>query len=59
MGAMLDACRDCGSGLTCIDTHDIGPEYALTLRLWRTAWEQRQQEVIQLGYSERFWRKYR
>lgn len=38
---------------------DIGPDYAVTLRAWREAWEARQAEVLALGYSERFWRKYR
>jgi hypothetical protein len=38
---------------------DIGPDYAVTLRAWREAWEARQAEVLALGYSQRFWRKYR
>jgi hypothetical protein len=38
---------------------DIGPDYAITLRAWREAWEARQPEVLALGYSQRFWRKYR
>ena len=40
-------------------TTDIGPHYAVTLRAWREAWEQRREEVLALGYSDRFWRKYR
>lgn len=36
---------------------DIGPDYAVTLRAWRDAWEERKEEVLALGYSERFWRK--
>ena len=40
-------------------TTDIGPHYAVTLREWREAWEQRREEVLALGYSDRFWRKYR
>ena len=38
---------------------DIGPDYAVTLRTWREAWEARREEVLALGYSDRFWRKYR
>ena len=38
---------------------DIGPDYAVTLRAWRQTWEERQAEVLALGYSQRFWRKYR
>ena len=40
-------------------TDDIGPDYAITLREWRASWEARKAEVLALGYSERFWRKYR
>ena len=38
---------------------DIGSHYAVTLREWRKVWEQRKEEVLELGYSDRFWRKYR
>lgn len=38
---------------------DIGPDYAVTLRKWRDAWEEKKEDVLALGYSERFWRKYR
>lgn len=47
---------------TCLAVHgceDIGPDYAVTLRAWRQAWEEKKEEVLALGYSERFWRKYR
>ena len=37
----------------------MGPDYAITLRAWRAAWEEKRAAVLQLGYSERFWRKYR
>ncbi|GFR51020.1 hypothetical protein Agub_g13347 [Astrephomene gubernaculifera] len=57
LGAIADCCR--GTGLSLRDTHDIGPDYAITLRSWRDAWEQRRGEVLALGYNERFWRKYR
>ena len=37
----------------------MGPDYAITLRAWRAAWEAKKAAVMQLGYSERFWRKFR
>ncbi|PSC74866.1 cyclopropane-fatty-acyl-phospholipid synthase [Micractinium conductrix] len=57
MGVMVDSAR--GTGMTVHGCQDIGPDYAVTLRAWRNAWEARQEEVLALGYSERFWRKYR
>ena len=57
MGAMLDAAV--GTGLTIEGTADVGPDYAQTLRAWRAAWEARRADVLALGYSPRFWRKYR
>ena len=47
---MTDAVQDCA---------DIGPHYAVTLRAWRAAWEREHDALLRLGYSERFWRKYR
>lgn len=57
MGAMVEAAR--GTGLSVHGCVDIGPDYAVTLRAWRAAWEERRAEVLALGYSEAFWRKYR
>lgn len=57
MGAMVEAAK--GTGLAVHECYDIGPDYAITLRAWRDAWERRKAEVLELGYSERFWRKYR
>ncbi|KAK9818144.1 hypothetical protein WJX72_007777 [[Myrmecia] bisecta] len=57
MGAMVEAAR--GSGLQVQGCKDIGLDYALTLRAWRAAWEAEQARVLSLGYSLRFWRKYR
>eukprot|EP01023_Acetabularia_acetabulum_P058522 TRINITY_DN6925_c0_g2_i3.p1 TRINITY_DN6925_c0_g2~~TRINITY_DN6925_c0_g2_i3.p1 ORF type:complete len:1028 (-),score=184.63 TRINITY_DN6925_c0_g2_i3:1047-3677(-) len=37
---------------------DIGPHYAITLREWRKQWEERKQAILQIGYSNDFWRKY-
>lgn len=31
----------------------------MTLREWRARWEQNKDAILALGYSERFWRKYR
>lgn len=56
LGVMVEACR--GTGLVLRESVDIGPDYALTLREWRQRWEERKAEVLALGYSERFWRKY-
>ena len=41
------------------DVRDIGPHYAVTLRAWRHAWETKKDAILNLGYSDRFWRKYR
>lgn len=47
-----------GTGLTLHATTDIGPHYAITLRAWRKEWEEKRQQALDLGYSDRFWRKY-
>ena len=57
LGAMLECARWTGLSMTAVT--DIGPDYALTLRAWRAAWEQEKEAAVALGYSERFWRKYR
>ena len=57
LGAMLECAR--WTGLSMTGVTDIGPDYALTLRAWRAAWEQGKEAALTLGYSERFWRKYR
>ncbi|PRW60674.1 cyclopropane-fatty-acyl-phospholipid synthase [Chlorella sorokiniana] len=57
MGVMVDSAR--GTGLSVHGCEDIGPDYAVTLRAWRQAWEEQKEAVLALGYSERFWRKYR
>ncbi len=82
--AIMVACAR-GTGLSVHSVRDIGPDYAVTLRHWRRAWETGKEEVrgvikqvvfnqvhiiiashrlsclqvLALGYSERFWRKYR
>lgn len=38
---------------------DIGLHYAVTLRAWRAAWERERAAILALGYSERYWRKFR
>ena len=57
IGVMIEACR--GTGLSLHDASDIGPDYAITLREWRQRWEERRDDILRLGYSDRFWRKYR
>ncbi|KIY98774.1 cyclopropane fatty acid synthase [Monoraphidium neglectum] len=56
MGAMVEAAR--GTGLSVRRVRDIGPDYAITLRAWRAAWEREKEAVLSLGYSQRFWLKY-
>lgn len=57
MGAMVEAAR--GTGLSVRRVRDIGPDYAVTLRAWRANWEREEAAILALGYSRRFWRKYR
>ena len=57
VGACVEAARGTGLSLDCVT--DIGPHYAITLREWRQNWEQRREEIQALGYSDRFWRKFR
>ncbi|CAM2873506.1 SAM-dependent methyltransferase [Rariglobus hedericola] len=38
---------------------DFGPDYARTLRLWRDTFEHQRDRVIELGFDERFIRKWR
>ena len=57
VGACVEAAK--GTGLTVHNITDIGEDYAVTLRKWRESWESRKEEILQLGYSEKFWRKYR
>jgi cyclopropane fatty-acyl-phospholipid synthase-like methyltransferase len=55
MGAMVEAAR--GTNLAVTAVRDIGPDYAITLRAWRQAWNVRKQDILALGYSEKFWLK--
>lgn len=57
MAAMIEAGRGANLAMTSVD--DIGVDYGMTLRAWRSAWEARRDEALALGYSDRFWRKYR
>lgn len=54
--AILNACK--GTGLVLTSKNDIGLHYAITLREWRKQWELKKDQVLALGYSEKFWRKY-
>ena len=56
MGVM-QSCAE-AAGLKVANVRDIGLDYATTLELWREAWEARRPEVLALGYSEEFFRKY-
>ncbi|KAI8475498.1 MAG: cyclopropane fatty acid synthase [Monoraphidium minutum] len=56
MGAMVESAR--GTGLSVVRVRDIGPDYAITLRAWRDAWEREREAIVSLGYSQRFWLKY-
>jgi cyclopropane-fatty-acyl-phospholipid synthase len=37
---------------------DFGPDYARTLRLWRATFDQKRDRVLELGFDERFIRKW-
>lgn len=55
--AMTAACAGTGLALTaCVD---IGPHYAVTLRAWRSAWEEKRLELAAVGVTDVFWRKFR
>lgn len=56
VGACVEAAK--GTGLAVHGCDDIGPDYAVTLRAWRKAWEEKKDDALALGYSERFWKKY-
>ena len=56
LAAMREACE--GTGLVLLSSRDIGTDYAKTLEHWRAAWEANKGDVLALGYSEKFWRKY-
>lgn len=57
IGACVEAAR--GTGLSVHGCEDVGPDYAVTLRAWRKAWEEKKDKVLELGYPLRFWKKYR
>jgi len=44
------------AGLKVMDELNFGPDYAETLRRWRDAFHQRRDQVLQLGFDERFMR---
>jgi cyclopropane fatty-acyl-phospholipid synthase-like methyltransferase len=55
MGAMVEAAR--GTALSVHSIRDIGPDYAITLRAWRSAWEKYHKEVggwADTGYQHVF-----
>lgn len=56
--AMLDAMAR-RSDLALLHLEDIGASYALTLREWRRRFEAAREQVLSLGYDERFIRLWR
>ena len=55
VSAILDAAAD-ETDMRLFHLEDIGPSYALTLREWRRRFNQRREDVLKLGYPERFLR---
>jgi cyclopropane-fatty-acyl-phospholipid synthase len=53
-----EALRACGD-LNLFDYEDMAPHYALTLKLWREAFEEKLDAVRALGFDEIFIRKWR
>jgi cyclopropane-fatty-acyl-phospholipid synthase len=47
------------AGMVLLGAEDMGPDYALTLRRWSEAFDQRTGDVSALGFDERFIRKWR
>lgn len=58
VSAML-AAMGAHSDLALLQLQDIGSSYALTLREWRRRFESRREEVLALGYDDRFVRLWR
>jgi Mycolic acid cyclopropane synthetase len=55
MGAMTAFAG--AAGLSAISAVDIGPDYAITLRVWRSNWVHNWDAIRKLGYPETFLRK--
>ena len=55
LGAILNAVGR-SSDLRFVHAEDFAPHYAETLRRWRQAFQARRDDVLQLGYPERFLR---
>ena len=47
-----------GLPLDLVHVHDIGPQYAPTLRMWRLRFMAKKEEILALGYSDVFYRKW-
>ena len=45
--------------LNLLDWEDYGPHYARTLKLWREAFDQKEEQVLALGFDRAFVRKWR
>jgi cyclopropane-fatty-acyl-phospholipid synthase len=46
------------NGLTPYESHDMGKDYAETLRRWRKVFIEKKGDIMRLGYSEQFYRKF-
>lgn len=55
VGAMT-ACASAAQ-LSAVGLVDIGPDYAISLRAWRTKWKENWSNIQNLGNSEEFMRK--
>jgi len=52
----LTAAATASSRLTMLDVHEIGPHYVTTVQRWRTRFREQLDEVLALGFDERFCR---
>eukprot|EP00290_Baffinella_frigidus_P006560 CAMPEP_0180119682 /NCGR_PEP_ID=MMETSP0986-20121125/2117_1 /TAXON_ID=697907 /ORGANISM="non described non described, Strain CCMP2293" /LENGTH=1139 /DNA_ID=CAMNT_0022058709 /DNA_START=62 /DNA_END=3481 /DNA_ORIENTATION=+ len=57
MGVMLQATE--ATCLSVIHVEDIGLHYATTLKLWHENWVAAKDDILALGYTETFYRKWR
>lgn len=57
VGRVNEAIHKAGD-LSLVELEDFGLSYAKTLRLWNTAFQQKRNEVKNLGFDERFIRKW-
>ncbi|MFG0275667.1 MAG: class I SAM-dependent methyltransferase [Phycisphaerales bacterium] len=58
VSAIMESVRR-STDMVCADLHDIGPDYATTLRQWRERFDAREDDVRALGFDDRFVRMWR